>query len=244
MGARFLVPRAARFHFRSGAAHVISFRDAATAGGAAMRSGRAPKGQWRASPSLSLAVLCLTKCDIFCARRTVACACSRGAPAGIALSPPTGRAMNAARTLNLPVAAARRLRSRLADVEQERRYGDTCNNRDLQHVSSKIGGRIERGSYARLIRIVFCQTACWLMEKIAKSGLTEKPARPSAMAPRGLSYSSFRADRRSSVRFGSWSCKNILPKEVGEKPGPGRSQATIAAISGLVPTMFMTRVRL
>jgi hypothetical protein len=209
-----------------------------------MRSGRAPKGQWRASPSLSLAVLCLTKCDIFCARRTVACACSRGAPAGIALSPPTGRAMNAARTLNLPVAAARRLRSRLADVEQERRYGDTCNNRDLQHVSSKIGGRIERGSYARLIRIVFCQTACWLMEKIAKSGLTEKPARPSAMAPRGLSYSSFRADRRSSVRFGSWSCKNILPKEVGEKPGPGRSQATIAAISGLVPTMFMTRVRL
>ena len=32
--------------------------------------------------------------------------------------------------------------------------------------------------------------------------------------------------------------------EVGEKPGPARSQATIAAISGLVPTMFMTRVRL
>jgi hypothetical protein len=46
------------------------------------------------------------------------------------------------------------------------------------------------------------------------------------------------------VRFGSWSCKNTLPKEVGEKPGPVRSQATIAAISGLVPTMFMTRVRL
>jgi len=33
-------------------------------------------------------------------------------------------------------------------------------------------------------------------------------------------------------------------KEVGEKPGPVRSQATIAAISGFVPTMFMTRVRL
>jgi hypothetical protein len=35
-----------------------------------------------------------------------------------------------------------------------------------------------------------------------------------------------------------------LPGEVGDKPGPVRSQATIAAISGLVPTMFMTRVRL
>jgi len=33
-------------------------------------------------------------------------------------------------------------------------------------------------------------------------------------------------------------------KEVGEKPGPVRYQATIAAISGLVPTMLMTRVRL
>jgi hypothetical protein len=45
------------------------------------------------------------------------------------------------------------------------------------------------------------------------------------------------------VCFGSWPCKNTLPREVGEKPGPVRSQATIAAISGLVPTMFMTRVR-
>jgi|SRR6188474_2817088 len=35
-----------------------------------------------------------------------------------------------------------------------------------------------------------------------------------------------------------------LPREGGEKPGPVLSQATIAAISGLVPTMFMTRVRL
>ena len=33
-------------------------------------------------------------------------------------------------------------------------------------------------------------------------------------------------------------------KEVGEKPGAVRYQATIAAISGLVPTMLMTRVRL
>ncbi len=41
-----------------------------------------------------------------------------------------------------------------------------------------------------------------------------------------------------------WPCKNVLPGEVGEKPGPARSQATIAAISGLLPTMFMTRVRL
>jgi hypothetical protein len=45
-------------------------------------------------------------------------------------------------------------------------------------------------------------------------------------------------------RCGSWPCKNALRREVGEKPGPVRSQATIAAISGLIPTMFMTRVRL
>jgi hypothetical protein len=44
--------------------------------------------------------------------------------------------------------------------------------------------------------------------------------------------------------YGSWLCKNTHPWEVGEKPGPVRSQAAIAAISGLVPTMFMTRVRL
>lgn len=31
---------------------------------------------------------------------------------------------------------------------------------------------------------------------------------------------------------------------VGQKRGPVRSQAAIAAISGLVPMMFMTRVRL
>jgi hypothetical protein len=34
------------------------------------------------------------------------------------------------------------------------------------------------------------------------------------------------------------------PFPLGEKPGPVRSQATITAISGLVPTMFMIRVRL
>src|ERR1700749_3595493 len=39
------------------------------------------------------------------------------------------------------------------------------------------------------------------------------------------------------VRFGSWPCKNALPREVGEKPGPVRSQPAIAAISGLVATM-------
>jgi hypothetical protein len=50
--------------------------------------------------------------------------------------------------------------------------------------------------------------------------------------------------KQANVRTGSWSCKNAVPREVGEKPGPVRSQATIAATSGLVPTMFMTRVRL
>jgi hypothetical protein len=49
---------------------------------------------------------------------------------------------------------------------------------------------------------------------------------------------------RANVCSGSWSCKNALPRKVGEKPGPVRSQATIAATSGLVPTMFMTRVML
>jgi hypothetical protein len=52
------------------------------------------------------------------------------------------------------------------------------------------------------------------------------------------------AVQRPTVRFGSWPCKNTRPRKVGEKPGPVRSQATIAAISGLAPTMFITRVRL
>jgi hypothetical protein len=46
------------------------------------------------------------------------------------------------------------------------------------------------------------------------------------------------------VWFGSWPCQNGL-RDVG--PGSqdaGMSQAAIAAISGLTPTMFMTRVRL
>ena len=45
-------------------------------------------------------------------------------------------------------------------------------------------------------------------------------------------------------RVGYWPFKKTLPREVGEKPGSAWSQATIAAISGLVPTMFMTSVRL
>ena len=48
----------------------------------------------------------------------------------------------------------------------------------------------------------------------------------------------------ADFRNGSWPSKNTLPREVGEKPEPARSQAPIAAMSGLVPTMFMTRVRL
>jgi len=52
------------------------------------------------------------------------------------------------------------------------------------------------------------------------------------------------AIRVAEVRSGSWSCKNTLPREVDEKLGPVRSQAVIAAITGLVPTMFMARVRL
>jgi hypothetical protein len=44
------------------------------------------------------------------------------------------------------------------------------------------------------------------------------------------------------VCFGSWSCKNARPGKSVRSQGPVRSQATIAAISGLVSTMFMTRV--
>jgi hypothetical protein len=50
--------------------------------------------------------------------------------------------------------------------------------------------------------------------------------------------------KQREVRSGSWPCKNTLRREAGEKREPVRSQAAIAAISGLVPTMFMTRVRL
>jgi hypothetical protein len=49
---------------------------------------------------------------------------------------------------------------------------------------------------------------------------------------------------RPDVRSGSWLCKNAVLREVGEKLGLVRSQATITAINGLIPTMFMTRVRL
>src|SRR5258706_4932935 len=47
-----------------------------------------------------------------------------------------------------------------------------------------------------------------------------------------------------NVRNGSWSCKKRLERDLstGSK-NPSGSQAAIAAIRGLVPTMFMTRVR-
>jgi hypothetical protein len=48
----------------------------------------------------------------------------------------------------------------------------------------------------------------------------------------------------ADVRCGSWSCKNAIPGEAGEKAEAVRSQAAIAAISGLIPTMLMTRVKL
>jgi hypothetical protein len=54
----------------------------------------------------------------------------------------------------------------------------------------------------------------------------------------------WKARRATDVGYGSWPCKNTLAREVGENPGPVRSQAAIAAISGLIPMTFMTRVRL
>jgi hypothetical protein len=48
----------------------------------------------------------------------------------------------------------------------------------------------------------------------------------------------------TDVRFGSWPCQSGV-RDVGPgRQDPGVSQAAIAAISGLTPTMFMTRVRL
>jgi len=43
---------------------------------------------------------------------------------------------------------------------------------------------------------------------------------------------------------GDATARGFLCGPAGEKPRPARSRAVIAAISGLVPTMFMTRVRL
>jgi hypothetical protein len=49
---------------------------------------------------------------------------------------------------------------------------------------------------------------------------------------------------RHDVRFGSWPCKNTVSGAVDQKSRPGRPQVAIAAIRGLTPMMFMTRVRL
>jgi hypothetical protein len=46
------------------------------------------------------------------------------------------------------------------------------------------------------------------------------------------------------VRFGSWPWKNGLGEVGPRSQDHGVSQAAIAVISGLTPTMLMTRVRL
>jgi hypothetical protein len=48
----------------------------------------------------------------------------------------------------------------------------------------------------------------------------------------------------SDVRSGSWLCENALEGRCRSGILDAGVQATIAAISGLIPTMFMTRVRL
>jgi hypothetical protein len=54
----------------------------------------------------------------------------------------------------------------------------------------------------------------------------------------------YRKDYCGHVRLGSWPCQNGL-RDVGPgRQDPAVSQAAIAAISGLTPTIFMTRVRL
>lgn len=49
--------------------------------------------------------------------------------------------------------------------------------------------------------------------------------------------------QRRNVGSGSWSCKNAFAGRLVEARTVW-SQAAIATISALVPTMFMTRVRL
>ena len=46
------------------------------------------------------------------------------------------------------------------------------------------------------------------------------------------------------VAFGSWPCKNGLVDIGFGSSARMLSQATIAAVNGLTPTMFMTRVKL
>src|ERR1700732_2735161 len=71
--------------------------------------------------------------------------------------------------------------------------------------------------------------------------------RPKGQHANSRAFNSLVIWRRDGARLASGlglgRAKTPSP-EGGEKPGPVRSQATIAAISGLVPTMFMTRVRL
>ena len=51
-------------------------------------------------------------------------------------------------------------------------------------------------------------------------------------------------DAKLNVSKGPWSCKNGLRDVSLGSQDPGVSQATIAVINGLTPTMLMTRVRL
>jgi hypothetical protein len=46
------------------------------------------------------------------------------------------------------------------------------------------------------------------------------------------------------VRLGSWPCKNSFERSVLRQNAGAFQAAAIAAISGLMPMMFMTRVRL
>ena len=61
---------------------------------------------------------------------------------------------------------------------------------------------------------------------------------------RDAQTSSLATRRNYEGSFGSWPCKNGLIDIDRSSQDPGVSQATIAAINGLTPTMFMTRVRL
>jgi hypothetical protein len=50
-------------------------------------------------------------------------------------------------------------------------------------------------------------------------------------------------NKSGHVRYAPWSCKNVL-EEIGCESQKRGAQAAIAAINGLIPMMFMTRVRL
>ena len=90
-----------------------------------------------------------------------------------------------------------------------------------------------------LSRAFFCSTSCWRLEGLCVApgaeDMLDVPLR--GRFSEGSETSDFLEARRLLCA--------LISKGVGPRSQEARmSQAAIAAISGLIPTMFMTRVRL